>query len=73
MKFRGERFTRLSFKWIKREWIEYIYMHDLRCLFVYGDIFITILKACRSAFSGGIYAPSWIVYHARRSPVVGRG
>lgn len=45
----------------------YIYMHDLRCLFVYGDIFIIILKAYRSAFSGGIYAPSWIVYHARRS------
>lgn len=42
-------------------------MHDLRCLFVYGDIFIIILKAYRSAFSGGIYAPSWIVYHARRS------
>lgn len=36
-----------------------------------GDIFIIILKAYRSAFSGGIYAPSWIVYHGATFDVGG--
>ena len=44
-------------------------MHDLRCLFIYDDIFIIILKAYRSAFSGEFTAlhRSWFIMHDVRS------